>query len=189
MCCLALGFVACNDDDKESSSIRNSAKSGTENGHEWIDLGLTSGTKWATANVGASKPQDYGNYYAWGETTTKGTYDWSTYKYGSAYNQLTKYCSSSSYGKDGFTDSKTTLDLSDDAAYVNWGGKCRMSTKAQQDELRNECYLVWTENYNGSNVEGYIVYKAKTSSDKGIFSRYSCVCASLTNSNMARLLP
>ncbi len=143
-------------------------KSGTENGHDYVDLGLTSGTKWATANVGASKPQDYGNYYAWGETTTKGLYGWSTYKYANGeYNKLTKYCSDSEYGNNGFTDTKTTLDLSDDAAYVNWGGKWRMPTKEQQDELRNQCYWVWTESYNNSNVKGYIVYKAKNSDDKG----------------------
>ena len=159
---------------EKSSSGSNSGvtypvfKSGTENGHDYVDLGLTSGTKWATANVGASKPQDYGNYYAWGEVTTKEVYNLETYKYGSDYDELTKYCSKSSYGKDGFTDSKTTLDLSDDAAYVNWGGKWRMPTEAQQDELINQCYWVWTESYNNSNVKGYIVYKAKTSSDKGV---------------------
>lgn len=181
MCCLALGFAACNDDDKENPSSENGAngsngsqsavsvyKSGTQDGHDYVDLGLTSGTKWATCNVGANKPQDYGDYYAWGEVTTKEICNWSTYKYGSAYNQLTKYCSSSSYGKDGFTDTKTTLDLSDDAAYVNWGGKWRMPTKEQQDELRNQCYWVWTDSYNNSNVKGYIVYEAKTSSDKGV---------------------
>ena len=144
------------------------SKSGTENGHDYVDLGLTSGTKWATANVGASKPQDYGNYYAWGETAPKSDYGWETYKYANGdYDELTKYCSDSYYGKDGFTDSKTSLDLSDDAAYVNWGGKWCMPTKAQQVELINECYWVWTSSYNGSNVKGYIVYKAKSSSDKG----------------------
>ena len=173
-----VAFASCSDDDKDSPSSENGEngsnsgngnvsavsvfKSGTENGHDYVDLGLTSGTKWATANVGASKPQDYGNYYAWGETSTKETYDWETYKYGTYdyddYSKLTKYNPS---------DSKTTLDLSDDAAYVNWGGKWRMPTKAQQDELRNECYWVWTGSYNNSNVKGYIVYKAKTSSDKG----------------------
>ena len=159
---------------EKSSSGSNSGvtypvfKSGTENGHDYVDLGLTSGTKWATANVGASKPQDYGNYYAWGETTTKETYNWETYKYGSNRKQLTKYCNKSYYGKDGFTDSKTTLDLSDDAAYVNWGGKWRMPTVMQQEELLDECYWVWTESYNNSNVKGYIVYKAKTSCDKGV---------------------
>lgn len=174
-----VAFASCSDDDKDSPSSENGEngnngsgsqsavfKSGTENGHDYVDLGLTSGTRWATANVGAKTPQDYGNYYAWGETTTKEIYKWSTYKYGS-WLWLTKYCSKSSYGKDGFTDTKTTLDLSDDAAYVNWGGKWRMPTKAQQDELINECYWVWTKSYNNSNVKGYIVYKAKSSSDKG----------------------
>ena len=149
--------------DSDGNGSQSVVTFGTENGHDWVDLGLS--VKWATANVGASKPQDYGNYYAWGETTTKETYD-GTYKYGSRF-ELTKYCDNSSCGKDGFTDSKTTLDLSDDAAYVNWGGKWRMPTHDQQRELRNECYWVWTESYNNSNVKGYIVYKAKTSSDKG----------------------
>ena len=173
-----VAFASCSDDDKDSPSSENGEngssqsavsvfKSGTQDGHDYVDLGLTSGTKWATANVGASKPQDYGNYYAWGETAPKSDYNWSTYKYGSASDQLTKYCSNSSYGKDGFTDSKTTLDLSDDAAYVNWGGKWRMPTYDQQRELRNECYWVWTDSYNNSNVAGYIVYKAKNSSDRG----------------------
>ena len=173
-----VAFASCSDDDKDSPSSENGENGsnsgsqsvvtfGTENGHDYVDLGLTSGTRWATCNVGASKPQDYGNYYAWGETATKSYYDWSTYKYGSEYDELTKYCSDSSYGKDGFTDTKTTLDLSDDAAYVNWGGKWRMPTEAQCEELSDECYWVWTSSYNNSNVKGYIVYKAKTSSDKG----------------------
>ena len=160
---------------EKSSSGSNSGvtypvfKSGTENGHDYVDLGLTSGTKWATANVGASKPQDYGNYYAWGETAPKSDYNWETYKYANGdYYKLTKYCNDSDNGNNGFTDSKTTLDLSDDAAYVNWGGKWRMPTRTQQDELINQCYWVWTESYNNSNVKGYIVYKAKTSSDKGV---------------------
>ncbi len=138
-------------------------KSGTQDGHDYVDLGLTSGTMWATANVGAKTPQDYGNYYAWGETTTKETYRWSTYKYGTYdydhdYSKLTKYNKS---------DNKTTLDLEDDAAYVNWGGKWRMPTRTQQDELYNQCYWVGTNSYNNSNVKGYIVYKAKNSDDKG----------------------
>ena len=140
---------------------------GTEAGYYYVDLGLTSGTKWATCNVGAKKPQDYGNYYAWGEVATKETYSWGTYKYGSNCDELTKYCTDSDLGKDGYTDSKTTLDLEDDAAYVNWGGKWRMPTYDQQTELCNECYWVWTSSYNNSNVKGYIVYKAKSESDKG----------------------
>ncbi len=167
-----VAFMSCEDDKENASSNGGSSvsKSGTENGHDYVDLGLTSGTRWATCNVGASKPQDYGNYYAWGETTTKSTYSESTYKFGSIA-ELTKYCNDSDRGKDGYTDSKTTLDLEDDAAYVNWGGKWRMPTKAQQEELSDECYWVWTSSYNNSNVAGYIVYKAKSSSDKGEYVR------------------
>ena len=140
---------------------------GTENGHEYVDLGLPSGTKWATCNVGATKPEEFGDYYAWGETTTKETYNWETYKYGTYdydgdYSKLTKYNPS---------DSKTTLDLSDDAAAANWGGKWRMPTYEQWHELNHECYWVWTSSYNNSNVVGYIVYKAKSSSDKGEYVR------------------
>ncbi len=143
---------------------------GTEAGHNYVDLGLTSGTKWATMNIGAETPQDYGNYYAWGEIYTKENYTWSTYKYGSGENELTKYCTAKEYGKDDFTDSKTTLDPTDDAVMGNWGYLIgwRIPTKDQFDELLNECYWVYTRNYNGSNVNGYIVYKAKSSSDKGV---------------------
>ncbi|MCI7430492.1 MAG: hypothetical protein MSS84_06410, partial [Bacteroidales bacterium] len=69
------------------------------NGHDYVDLGLPSGTKWATCNVGASTPEEYGNYYAWGETTPKAYYDWSTYKWcNGSKTTLTKYNTSSSYG-------------------------------------------------------------------------------------------
>lgn len=128
--------------------------SGYENGFAYVDLGLPSGTKWATTNVGASTPEGYGNYYAWGETTTKSSYNWSTYKWcNGSYDTMTKYCVSSSYGT---VDNKTTLDLSDDAAYVNWGSSWRMPTKAEQDELRNTNYTTWTwTTQNG--VKGYKV--------------------------------
>ena len=117
-----------------------SSTSGTENGHEWVDLGLSSGLKWATCNVGATAPEGYGDYFAWGETSPKSNYAWSTYKYcnGSDYT-MTKYCTESSYGYNGFTDGKTILELSDDAARANWGGKWRMPTQAEQDELINNC--------------------------------------------------
>ena len=122
------------------------------NGHEYVDLGLPSGTKWATCNVGADYPEDYGDYFAWGETEPKEEYDLSTYKWheGSYYTH-TKYCTSSTYGK---VDNKTTLDLADDAANANWGGDWRMPTKTEQDELRTECTWTWTTQ-NG--VKGYIV--------------------------------
>lgn len=126
------------------------------NNHEYVDLGLPSGLKWATCNVGANAPEEYGYYFAWGEVEPKTTYDWSTYKYGTSYDQLTKYCNYSSYGKDGFTDNKTVLDPEDDAATVNWGGTWRMPTKEEQDELRNNCTWNWTtqNGVNGYKVTG-----------------------------------
>ena len=130
-------------------------------GHEYVDLGLS--VKWATCNVGATTPEDYGDYFAWGEVTTKNSYDWSTYKYCEGSDvTLIKYCTESSYGKDGFVDNKIMLDPTDDAAIVNWGGEWRMPTKAEQDELRDKCTWTWITTENGvsgyrvtSNVLGY----------------------------------
>ena len=140
--------------------------SGTASGHPYVDLGLPSRTLWATTNIGAANPWDYGYYFAWGETSTKSKYDWSTYKYANgAENKLTKYCSKSDYGYNGYTDSRTTLDPSDDAATANWGSEWRMPTADERDALINKCYWVWTENYHGT--KGYIVYKALKESDKG----------------------
>jgi len=106
-----------------------------------IDLGLPSGTKWACCNVGASTPEGYGNYYAWGETSPKSVYDWSTYRWGRDYYELTKYCTESSYGS---VDNKTTLDASDDAATANWGSPWRMPSLTQIRELLDNCTSTWT---------------------------------------------
>ena len=131
---------------------------GTENGYAYVDLGLS--VKWATMNVGASKAEDYGSYFAWGETTTKDTYNWSTYKYCNGnFDLLTKYCNKSSYGNNGFTDNKTQLELSDDAARANWGGSWRMPTDAELTELREQCTWIWTTQ-NG--VKGYEVTSRKS---------------------------
>ena len=120
------------------------------NGHEYVDLGLS--VKWATMNVGASFPEDYGDYFAWGETTRKTTYNWSTYKYcNGSYDSLTKYCTDSSYGT---VDNKAVLDLSDDAARANWGGTWRMPTDAELTELRTQCTWTWTTQ---NDVNGYKV--------------------------------
>ena len=114
----------------------NVSGNGSCNGHTFVDLGLPSGTLWATCNVGATIPEGYGNYFAWGETITKSTYNWSTYKWckGDDY-QLTKYCNDSYYGYNGFTDNLTTLQLSDDAARANWGYGWRIPTREEWDEL------------------------------------------------------
>ena len=124
---------------------------------EWVDLDLPSGLLWATCNVGASAPEIYGNHYAWGETEPKETYSWEAYQYGSSANALTKYCSDSNCGKDGFTDDLTTLEAEDDAAAVNWGGKWRMPTDAEWTELRENCDWIWTVDYNGTGIAGRIV--------------------------------
>ncbi len=122
-------------------------------GVEAVDLGLPSGLKWANMNVGASKPEDYGDYFAWGETTTKDTYSWESYKWcNGSYNTMTKYCDNSEFGYNGFTDNKTVLDIEDDAARANWGGDWRMPTKAEFDELLNNTTKEWTTQ-NG--VNGY----------------------------------
>lgn len=139
-------LTSCGDDDDEGvipSVEQPSSGSGKDNGHFYVDLGLPSGTKWATCNVGASKPEEYGDYFAWGETKPKTDYSWSTYKWGNAYDQLTKYCTKSSYGLNGFTDNKTTLDLADDAARANWGGLWRMPSKEQFEELLENTTSRW----------------------------------------------
>lgn len=121
-----------------------SAQNGMDHGHRYIDLGLPSGTKWADCNIGAKTRTNYGYYYAWGETSRKTKYDWDTYKYGSD-DELTKYCTDLDYGEDGFTDDKEELDLSDDVAHKLWGGKWRIPTKEQFEELIEYTKQRWTK--------------------------------------------
>ncbi|MBR5725488.1 MAG: hypothetical protein IKX56_02005 [Muribaculaceae bacterium] len=123
--------------------------------HAYVDLGLPSGLLWATCNIGASNPERYGNYYAWGETTTKSDYSWSTYQYcNGGSSTLTKYCSNSSYGYNGFTDNLTTLLSEDDAATANWGDDWRMPTNEEFQELYNNTTVTWTTQ-NGVNGRLY----------------------------------
>ena len=108
------------------------------NGHDWVDLGLPSGLKWATCNVGATTPEGYGNYYAWGETTTKTSYDQSnSVTYG---QQISDISGNATY----------------DAARANWGSTWRMPTKAEMQELVNNCTCTWTtqNGVNGMRVTG-----------------------------------
>jgi len=131
---------------------------GKENGHEWVDLGLS--VKWATCNVGASSPSEYGSYFAWGETSPKSDYSWKNYKFrvsGDSYDNVTfsKYNTKSDRGS---VDNKTSLDSSDDAARANWGGKWRMPTKVEFDELKSNCTYTWTTQ-GGKN--GYKVTSKK----------------------------
>ena len=173
LCCMLAVFTACEknepsdntngngintDQNGGNSNTGSDNATGTANGHEWVDLGLPSGLKWATCNVGAITPKAYGNYYAWGETEPKTTYDWSPYKWcNGSESTLTKYCTSESSGKDGFTDGKTVLEPEDDAAAVNWGGAWRMPTDAEWKELIDNSIYTWTDDYNGTGVSGGIV--------------------------------
>ncbi len=102
---------------------------GTENGHVWVDLGLPSGTKWATMNVGANSPEESGDFFAWGETSMKNDYGWENQKYWIDDSvKFSKYVTNSQYGN---KDGKKELDLEDDAAYVNWGKGWRMPSDSQ----------------------------------------------------------
>ncbi len=133
------------------------------NAQTYVDLGLPSGTLWADRNVGAASPEDYGDYFAWGETRPKDKYDWGTYKYATAYDEQTKYCNNSSYGYNGFTDNLTVLLPEDDAAIANLGKDWRMPTQAEFQELYDNCDWEWTSNYNGTGVAGRIVKSRITS--------------------------
>ena len=152
---LSLGFVSCDNkgnepDDPATEQGSSSSVSGTENGHEWVDLGLPSGLKWATCNVGATKPEEYGNYYAWGEVEPKEVYNWGTYKWcNGSSTTLTKYCTDSDYGT---VDNKIILNPEDDAATINMGGSWRMPTKEEYQELIDESTWTWTDDYNGTVV-------------------------------------
>ena len=132
--------------------------------HDYVDMGLPSGTLWATMNVGANSPEDYGDYFAWGETVPKEVYSWSTYQWCNGnFNKLIKYCNNSTYGYNGFTDDLTELELEDDAAYVNWGPEWRIPSLIQIKELLNNCTyelttrngvsgMLLTSNYNGESL-------------------------------------
>lgn len=121
-------------------------------GHECVDLGLS--VKWATCNVGAYSPEEYGGYYAWGETEEKSDYDWDTYKWCKGTNDtMTKYCTDSDYGT---VDNRTTLTSSDDVATVKWGSKWRMPTLEEMKELVEDCTWTWTtqSGVRGMKVKG-----------------------------------
>ncbi len=118
--------------------------SGQQDNHEYVDLGLPSGTKWATCNVGASKPEEYGDYFAWGETTPKNTYNWSTY--------FDTDDGGSTFKKYNNNGGLTELLPEDDAATANWGSGWQMPSSDQIKELCNSSYTTseWTQ-LNGVN--------------------------------------
>ena len=127
----------------------------TINGHEYVDLGLPSGLLWATCNVGANAPEEYGNYYAWGETTTKGTYLFG--------NSTTYNLSKSELQSQGYIDGEGNLTSQYDAATSNWGGDWRTPTKTEFEELINNCTWTWTEH------NGVVCYKIEGPNGNSIF--------------------
>ena len=122
-----------------------------------VDLGLS--VKWASFNLGATRPEEYGDYYAWGETKAKTDYSWSNYKWcNGAYNKLTKYCTNSSFwDSPDPMDNKTVLDSDDDAASVKWGGSWRMPTEAEWTELKKNCTWTKTNDYNETGIKGFVI--------------------------------
>ena len=117
-------------------SCKLDGSDGKHEGHGYVDLGLS--VKWATCNVGATSPEDFGHYFAWGETTTKSSYTESNSKtYGKKMGDI---AGNSSY----------------DAATANWGGSWRMPTDAEMQELIDKCTWKWTtqNGVNGYKVTG-----------------------------------
>lgn len=111
--------------ETQKAAAPKAQKTGTHNGHEYVDLGLPSGVKWASMNVGATSSSDFGQYFAWGEVTTKSDYKKSTYTYDSEAESLTP-------------------GGGHDVARSAWGGNWRMPTEADFDELDNYCTWTWT---------------------------------------------
>lgn len=136
MVVLCAGFSACGGDDDDNGS--GSSKTGAPKGVEAVDLGLT--VKWASCNIGASKPWEYGNYYAWGETEPKTTYEKETYQ----------FWNNGEYINIGNEISNTKYDV----AHVKWGGKWRMPTAGELMDLITNC--TW-ENVTMNGINGYRV--------------------------------
>ena len=139
---------------------------------EKVDLGLS--VKWASFNLGATKPEDFGDYFAWGEISPyyaapefaqvndptwmpgkEAGYDWPSYKWCKGEDgSFTKYCSDADFGDQGYTDEFKVLAPEDDAAHMCLGKDWRIPTKEDFDELREKCTWVWTTR---GEVNGYVV--------------------------------
>ena len=176
---MSAAFTACSKDN--DATKHNTGK--------YVDLGLPSGLKWAKCNLGASKPSDYGDYYAWGEIEPKTTdYSWATYKWGTESN-MTKYNN---------TDSKTTLEAADDAATAKLGSPWRIPTNDEIQELLDRCTWTWTtqDGMKGYEVKGpngnsiFLPVAGNRTGSKldhaGVYGYYRSSSLSTGNSNKAR---
>lgn len=153
---IAISLTSCDKDSDSAFAVTPETPT-----HEYVDLGLS--VKWATCNVGAEKPEEYGDYFAWGETAPKSDYSWSTYKFTTdGGSTFTKYTGSD----------KTVLDAADDAATANWGSAWRMPTLEEMQDLLDNCTWEWQAagNTTFGGVAGYKVTSKKTGyTDKYIF--------------------
>ncbi len=146
--------VKANDGSNAEASCQITVQAAIDHSKEYVDLGLPSGLLWAVTNVGAKKAEDYGDYFAWGETTPKSEYSWATYKYSNGSEKsLTKYCTDASYGD---VDNIEKLEEEDDAATVNWGKPWRTPTLEETQELITYCTWLYTKQngVSGYNVTG-----------------------------------
>lgn len=179
----ALFAVSCTKPDDPNNDVNGENNDTLTVSHEFVDLGLPSGTLWATCNVGASSPEERGDYFAWGETITKDMYDWKQYKY-AAYGDdcflLTKYCADSTCGFNGFVDTLTVLEPIDDAVTANWGEGWRMPTKEEWAELLSNTTNTLTVQ-NG--VEGRLFESANGNSlflpNTGFYLDDEIICTTL----------
>ena len=150
----AFSFVSCSSDDDDDENKNDVVA----DKHEYVDLGLPSGTLWATCNVGASKPEEAGDYFAWGENETKETFAFENYKWGNdSYDNFTKYCTNSLFGN---VDNNSEILSEDDAATANWGSDWCTPSKDQFNELTNSAYTT-TEWIVQNGVNGMKVTSKK----------------------------
>lgn len=175
---LTLSFISCKDDKDSNITYHDylgpttellceekNTSFGETNGVEYVDLGLPSGNLWATMNIGASKLEDFGDFFSWGETTPKEKYLWDNYKFHKKETIVEgghtdyiygfiKYIpeEEKALGYEGFFDNKITLDLTDDVAHAQLGGSWRMPTWCDYEELLQNCVKKW-DTYHG--VKGY----------------------------------
>ena len=155
-----VSISACSKSKTPATADMNVPTTGTQNGHDWVDLGLPSGLKWATCNIGATAPEDYGDFYAWGEITPKSEFIWENYKFfigedSSENMAFSMYNTDVDYGT---VDNKKRLAIADDAARVNWGDSWRMPMDTELQELMAECVWTWTEQ---AGVYGFKVTSKK----------------------------
>lgn len=163
-----LAFASCQKEENNSTAANGGNGNGGASGGgtetaEWVDLGLPSGLLWAKCNLGATSPEGYGDYYAWGETEAKSVYNWSTYRYCTVDGEgelstLTKY-NTSTY--DGTPDNITTLEAMDDAATQKLCNGARMPTKEEWEELFDNTTTEWTQ-VNGVNGRKFTASNGKS---------------------------